>query len=77
MPAPDTEQTMAEYARTVLQDRAKELVSQFRTEADQLTSRTREQMETLINDVEDALAHGATAEEIRDILRHAGEAEQD
>lgn len=72
MPAPDTEQTLAEYARSVLQDRAKELVSQFHAETDELAARAHNQITRLITDAEQALAGGASADELVALLRDAG-----
>ena len=71
MPAPDTEQTLAEYARSVLQDRAKELVSQFHVETDRLAERAHEQITRLVTNAEEALAKGASAEELMALLRGA------
>jgi len=71
MPAPDTEQTLAEYARSVLQDRAKELVSQFHAETDKLAERAHEQIAHLVAGAEDALSKGASTEELMALLRQA------
>lgn len=77
MPAPDTEQTLAEYARSVLQDRAKELVSQFHAETDKLAERAHNQITQLVTDAERALADGASAEELMALLRNADRVESD
>lgn len=71
MPAPDTEQTLAEYARSVLQDRAKELVSQFHAETDKLAGRAHEQIARLVTEAETALAQGASADELVALLQRA------
>lgn len=77
MPAPDTEQTLAEYARSVLQDRAKELVSQFHAETDKLAERAHNQITRLVTDAEQALADGASAEELLALLRDADRVKSD
>jgi transcriptional regulator with XRE-family HTH domain len=72
MPVPDTQQTLSEYASAILQDRAKELVSQFQAETEKLTERAQEQFAGLVADAETALAQGASPEEMVELLRKAG-----
>jgi transcriptional regulator with XRE-family HTH domain len=72
MPVPDTQQTLSEYASAILQDRAKDLVSQFHVETEKLAERAQEQFATLVADAEKALAQGASPEEMVDLLRKAG-----
>lgn len=71
MPVPDTQQTLSEYASAILQDRAKELVSQFHTETEKLAERAQEQFAALVADAETALSQGASSEEMVELLRKA------
>lgn len=71
MPVPDTQQTLSEYASAILQDRAKELGSQFHAETDKLAERAQEQFTHLVADAETALAQGASSEELIELLRKA------
>ena len=67
--APDGQQTLAEYTRSVLQDQALEIVQQFNAEADLLAERTKERVNELTADLERAINSGATGEELRELLR--------
>jgi len=71
LPSPDTAGTVATYARTVLQDRTAELLGQFRAEAARLHRQAQQSVETLIQDAEQALAQGATPDDVLALLRAA------
>ena len=70
-PNPDDEHTITDHARDILQDRAKQIVSQFRAETDRLAAHTRDQLSELVAEAERSLTHGATTNDILTLLRAA------
>lgn len=74
--APDSQQTLAEYTRNIVHDQAREIVEQFNAEADQLADRARQRVSALTDSLEQAINSGATAEELRELLRTMNEKER-
>jgi transcriptional regulator with XRE-family HTH domain len=68
-PAPDAKQTMADYAKAVLQDRTAEILGQFHAEAEWLTQQAGKRLQDLIGEAEKAMASGADQQEILRLLR--------
>lgn len=73
MPTLDSERVLDELRRAVLQDRAKDLVGQFRGETGRAISQAQEQVQQLIADAGAALATGASVEEMLVLLRDASD----
>ncbi|OLE20634.1 MAG: hypothetical protein AUG49_24525 [Catenulispora sp. 13_1_20CM_3_70_7] len=73
MPMLDSARVIDELRRSVLQDRAKDLVGQFRGETDRVTSQAREQVQRIIAEAGAAVATGASSEELFALLRSAND----
>ncbi len=74
-PATDPNQSTAELARSVLQDRANELLERFNSEtatfAANATARMEERLNELLQQLETAVASGADQDQLRDMLKQA------
>ena len=73
MPMLDSTRVIEELRRAVLQDRAKDLVGQFRGETDRVTSQARDQVQRIIADAGAAVATGASSEELFALLKSAND----
>lgn len=73
MPMLDSARVIDELRRSVLQDRTKDLVGQFRGETDRVTSQTREQVQRIIAEAGAAVATGASSEQLFALLRSAND----
>jgi len=73
LPEPDSKRTAADFARTVLQDRAKELLEGFNQQTAALAANASAQMQQLVGEAEKALAEGASPEDVLSLLRKATE----
>ncbi|MFC1442928.1 helix-turn-helix transcriptional regulator [Streptacidiphilus sp. N1-10] len=73
LPAVDSQRTTADFARSVLQDRAKEIVQGFNEQTAQLAASAAARMQSLITEAEQALGEGASPEEVMALLKQASE----
>jgi transcriptional regulator with XRE-family HTH domain len=73
MPAVDSQRVLEELKRSVLQDRASELLGQFRDAATEAQVRAQTELRRVIGEAGAALATGASSEEMLSILRAASE----
>ena len=73
LPATDSQRTTAEFARSVLQDRAKEIVQGFNEQTAQLAASATARMQSLVAEAEQAINDGASLEEVMALLKQAGE----
>jgi transcriptional regulator with XRE-family HTH domain len=73
MPTVDSQRVLEELKRSVLQDRAKDLVGQFRDAAAEAKERAREEIRRVIGEAGAALATGASGEELLAVLRAAND----
>ncbi|MFC1407125.1 hypothetical protein ACEZDJ_38165 [Streptacidiphilus sp. N1-5] len=71
LPARDADQIAAQHARSVIQDRAKEMLAGFHAEAEKLVASTEARIEAMVSNAEAAVASGATPQEVIDMLRQA------
>jgi transcriptional regulator with XRE-family HTH domain len=72
MPAPDARRTTTEYARSVLQDRAKELLQGFNEQTAQMAANATAQLQGLVAEAERAIDNGASLDEVMALLKQAG-----
>lgn len=73
LPATDSQKTTAEFARSVLQDRAKEIVQGFDEQTAQLAASAAARMQSLVAEAEQAISDGASLDEVMALLKQAGE----
>ncbi|MBC3842120.1 helix-turn-helix transcriptional regulator [Streptacidiphilus sp. 4-A2] len=73
LPAPDAGRTSAEYARSVLQDRAKELLQGFNEQTAQMAAQATAQLQSLVTDAENAINDGASLDEVMALLKRASQ----
>lgn len=73
MPTVDSQRVLEELKRSVLQDRAKDLVGQFRDAAATARERARDEIRRVIGEAGAALATGASGEELLAVLRAAND----
>jgi transcriptional regulator with XRE-family HTH domain len=75
MPMLDSDRVMEELRKSVLQDRAKEIVAQFRERAEKAELRAQQKLQEVIENAASALESGASTEQVLTILRQAGQVE--
>ncbi len=73
LPAPDAQRTSAEFARSVLQDRAKELLQGFNEQTAQMAADATAKLQGLVAEAEQAISDGATLDEVLALLKQAGQ----
>ncbi|MFF6956203.1 helix-turn-helix domain-containing protein [Streptomyces sp. NPDC008317] len=71
LPSSDPNKQTADYARSILQDRARELLDSFNTQTAALAADAATRMQSLLSEVESALAAGADTDEILTLLQRA------
>ncbi|MEY9942152.1 helix-turn-helix domain-containing protein [Streptacidiphilus sp. MAP5-3] len=73
LPSPDVQRTSAEFARSVLQDRAKELLRGFNEQTAQMAANATAQLQDLVAEAEQAINDGASLDEVLALLKQAGQ----
>jgi transcriptional regulator with XRE-family HTH domain len=68
---PETDQTLSQYAKSVVMDGAKRLASQYEAQATQFQDSVRGQITEMLTGLEDAVGHGTSQSEVIDVLSDA------